>query len=378
MSKQILDRAYAAEADYLSLLEGLVTLETPSNDQASLQRLADHLAELATERGFTVKRHPREGVGDIIEARLQGTAGGPRTLILCHYDTVWPLGTLESMPWKREGDKQYGPGSLDMKGGIANAFTAVAIANELGLSLAGDVTLLLTSDEETGSHHSRGMIEEFGREADRVLVLEAARDDGALKVGRKGVGMFTLKLTGRSSHAGNNPSDGASALRELAHLLIYTEDLADDEAGTTINVTTATAGFATNVIAETAVATVDMRVLKDGEAERVTEALHSYTPRDERVTLEVEGGLNRPPMEPNERNVALYEKASGLLADMGLALESSVVGGGSDGNFTSALGVATLDGLGTAGMGPHARFEHIRVRETLERVALVTALITTA
>lgn len=377
MTRKILEQAYAAESEYLALLEDLVAHESPSSDVGALNVLADRLVSLLEERGFATTRHEREGAGDIVEGSLPGGAG-PSSLVLCHYDTVWPLGTLGQMPWRRDGDRVYGPGALDMKAGIATALTAVGLASRLELPLAGPVTLLLTSDEEVGSHHSRQLIEELAGQHDRVFVMEPGRDDGALKVGRKGVGDFGLKLEGRSAHAGNNPADGASALRELAHMLVYVEDLADNVMGTTVNVTTAKAGFATNVIAEQAVATVDVRVLKASEADRITNAINDYTPRDSRVKLTVTGGLNRPPMESTPQNMELYETAVTVLNGMGLALEGSVVGGGSDGNFTSALGVPTLDGLGAAGSGPHARDEHIRVKETLERVALFTGLLTNA
>jgi glutamate carboxypeptidase len=377
MSSQILEQAYATEQRYLTLLGELVSRESPTHDEAACDALADHLVDVLTGRGFQVTRHERAGAGDIVEGRVSG-AGGPSTLLLCHYDTVWPVGTLAQMPWRRDGDLVFGPGALDMKAGIATAVTAVELAQQNGLQLAGDVTLLLTSDEETGSRRSRALIEELALRHDRVFVMEPGRDDGALKIGRKGVGDFGLRLTGKSAHAGNNPADGASALRELAHLLLYVEDLADDVAGTTVNVTTASAGFATNVIAEEAVATVDVRVLKRSEAERVTDAINNYSPRDERVTLQVTGGLNRPPMETTPKNLELFELAKQVLADMNLSAEGAIVGGGSDGNFTSALGVATLDGLGSAGSGPHARHEQIRVRETLQRVALLTGLLSRA
>lgn len=375
MNSQILEQAYAAEQRYLTLLGELVSRESPTHDEAACDALADYLEGVLLERGFEVTRHERAGAGDIIEGRVSG-AGGPSSLLLCHYDTVWPVGTLAQMPWRRDGDLVFGPGVLDMKAGIVTALTAVELAQVNGLHLAGDVTLLLTSDEETGSHRSRALIEELALKHDHVFVMEPGRDDGALKIGRKGVGDFRLLLTGRSAHAGNNPADGASALRELAHLLLYVEDLADDVAGTTVNVTTASAGFATNVIAEEAVATVDVRVLKRGEAERVTDAINNYSPRDERVTLEVSGGLNRPPLETTPKNQQLFERAKQVLDQLGLELEGAVVGGGSDGNFTSALGVPTLDGLGAVGSGPHARHEQVRVRQTLERVALLTGLLT--
>lgn len=369
-----LQAAYAAEEPYLRLLEDLVTRESPTDDKAACDALAVHLSELMAERGLKVTQHERAEAGDVLEGRIAG-GPGPRTLLLCHYDTVWPTGTLEGMPFRREGNAVYGPGTLDMKAGIASALTALGLVGDLGLLLAGDVTLLVTSDEETGSHASRRLIEDLARRHDRVLVLEPGRDDGALKVGRKGVGTFELRFHGRSAHAGNNPSEGASALRELAHMLVYVEDLGDDVAGTTVNVTVARAGFATNVIAEEAEAYVDFRALKASEVERVTRAIHDYSPRDARVSLKVSGGLNRPPLERTAANEALLEEARAVLDDLGLELGEAVVGGGSDGNFTSALGVATLDGLGSVGSGPHARHEHIRVRETLERVALLAGLL---
>lgn len=371
----ILATAYASEASYLETLEELVKLESPTDDKSACDALADRLTELLDESGWQVDRHARASHGDILEARIAG-AGGASTLLLAHLDTVWPTGTLEQMPVKREGDRFFGPGTVDMKAGIVTALTAVDLVAAAGRTLAGDVTLLITSDEEQGSGDSRALIEELAKRHDRVLVLEPGRDDGALKVGRKGVGDFTVTFTGRSAHAGNNPSAGASALRELAHYLLYVEDLADEVAGTTVNLTVAKGGFATNVIAERAVASIDMRVLKASEGERVEQAVKDYRPRDKRVDFAVEGGLNRPPLEFTAANEELYELARKGADELGLEIDSAVVGGGSDGNFTSALGVATLDGLGSVGGGPHARDEHIRVGETLERVALLSWLLT--
>lgn len=371
----IMEEALAAEERYLSDLEQLVRLESPTNYKAACDALANHLAALLAERGWQVQRHQRGQVGDILEARVSGT-GGDSTLILAHLDTVWPLGTLDEMPVKRDGDRFSGPGSLDMKAGIVTAITAVDLARAGGRQLAGDVTLLITSDEEVGSGDSRELIEELARRHDRVLVVEPSRDDGALKVGRKGVGAFTATFTGRSAHAGNNPSAGASALRELAHFLLYVEDLADEVAGTTVNLTVAKGGFASNVIAEQAVGQIDLRVLRAAEAQRVERAVRDYTPRDTRVGVEISGGLNRPPLERTAANEALFELSLSAADELGLDLEGAVVGGGSDGNFTSALGIATLDGLGSVGGGPHARDEHIRIRETLQRVALLGLLLT--
>lgn len=371
----MLELAYAQETAYLTTLRSLVEFETPTADKEACDALAVHLASLLEEDGWSVKRHPRAEAGEIVEARLSGGNNAPRTLLLAHYDTVWAKGTLEQMPWRRDADLVFGPGTCDMKAGIAAAIHAIRLLREGGHEPQGDVTLLITSDEESGSHHSRALIEELAREHDRVLVLETSRDDGAIKVGRKGVGAYQVGFEGRSAHAGNNPEDGASALRELAHFLLFAEELDDAEAGTTVNVTVASGGTVVNVIAEEARAYVDVRTLRAGEAERVDEAVRNYRARDNRVVLTVEGGTNRPPLEPTEANTGLWREAQARLQELGLELEGAVVGGGSDGNFTSAIGVPTLDGLGSSGAASHARDEHIRLRETLERVALLAALL---
>ena len=370
----LLQAAKNAESTYLQLLERLVRFETPSAQKPASDALATFLEQTLTERNWEVVRHARETVGDIIEARI-GNGLGPRTLLLTHYDTVWPSGTIETMPFKREGDLVYGPGVLDMKSGITAAILAPGLLGDANGHLRGEVTLLVTSDEEIGSNESRELIEELARKHDRVLVMEMAREDGALKIGRKGVGDIDARFRGISAHAGNNPSAGASALRELAHFLLFVEDLTDDVAGTTVNLTVASGGFARNVIADEARAEIDIRVLKRAEEKRIMSALRSYTPRDSRVEVELTGGLNRPPMEANERNNELFEEAQDILSEFGLSYEGAVVGGGSDGNFTSAIGVATLDGLGSVGIGPHARNEHINLPLSLERLALVAALI---
>jgi glutamate carboxypeptidase len=373
-ARDLLERARAEERAYLTTLRDLVEIESPTADRAAAQRLADHLADRLADDGWRVERSRRTEVGDVLIARWTSGDAADASLILAHYDTVWPVGTLADMPWCREGDRVHGPGVLDMKAGIATALHAVRLADEAG-GVRGPVTLLLTSDEETGSVHSREIIEaEAGRHA-RVLVVEPGRDDGALKVGRKGVGDPRVRIRGRSAHAGLAPEEGASALRELARFLLWAEDLTDPEAGTTVNLTVARGGSAGNVIAEEADGQLDVRVLRMDEAERVERALSSYRPRDDRVSVEIVGGMNRPPMELTAANRALADEARAALEAMGVSVGEAVVGGGSDGNLTSALGVATLDGLGAVGAGPHARHEHVRVAPTLERVALLAALV---
>lgn len=358
----------ALEPRYLELLETLVRLESPTADKARVDALVTYLEAHLGGRGWAVERVPQWSVGDVLVAVKGGAGEG--SLLLTHCDTVWPVGTLALMPFRRDGDRVYGPGVLDMKAGLATAVEAVALA-EAGAGLRGPVTLLVTTDEEQGSRFSRELIETLARQRSRVLVLEPGRDDGALKVGRKGVGDFHATFTGRSAHAGNSPELGASALREFAHFLLFAESLNDAEAGTSVNVTVAQGGSVGNVVAETATAHIDFRALTAAEAARVERALRGYVPRDARVGVAVAGGLNRPPLEPTERNLVLFEEARRVQP----GLEGAVVGGGSDGNFTSALGVPTLDGLGAVGEGPHARHEHIRLGETLGRVALLAALL---
>ncbi len=369
------DSAHAARDAYLETLTDLVKLESPTLDKAANDRVADYLETLLKTDGWQVERVAQSSVGDQLVARWDAP-GETSSLLLCHFDTVWPVGTLVQMPLKEEDGKLYGPGTLDMKAGVAAALHALKLVEQEGLTLRGPVTLLLTSDEEKGSLFSREIIERLALEHTRVFVLEPGREDGALKTGRKGTGDFTVHFAGISAHAGNNPKEGASALRELAHFLPFAENLTDYEQGTTVNVTVAQGGSVSNVVAESASCTLDMRVLKLGEAERVEAALRGYVPQDERVSVTLKGGLNRPPLEFTEANKKLFAEAQTVMARLGLTLEGAVVGGGSDGNFTSALSVSTLDGLGSAGAGPHARFEHVRIDETLDRLALLSALLT--
>lgn len=377
LDADLLDAARARRAEFLDLLERFVLVESPTRDKTACDRMADLLEATLTADGWSVARDPREAAGDVLCATLEGDGAGRGTLILAHYDTVWPVGTLATMPFRidADADRAYGPGSLDMKGGIAAALLAARLLAAADRRPRGRATLLITSDEETGSAHSRARIEAEARAHDRVLVVEPARDDGALKVGRKGVGDYHFAFHGIPAHAGNDPDGGASALVELAHAALFVRSLDDREAATTAHPTVAHAGSTTNVIAEHATLDVDVRVLRLDEAERVDAALRAWAPRDARVRVELTGGLNRPPMEPTAANLALFEHARATAAAWGAALEGAVVGGGSDGNFTSALGVPTLDGVGGCGQGAHARNEHVRIGDTLERVALLAALL---
>lgn len=371
----ILKAAHDAQDAYIDTLKQLVTIETPSRDREAAAGFIKHLQALLEHDGWQVRTTSQDTVGDHVIAS-KAAPGDTSTLILAHYDTVWAVGTLEQMPFKPEDGKVYGPGTLDMKAGITTAIHAVKLLADLGKPLAGKVTLLVTSDEEIGSPESRALIEELAKEHDRVFVVEPGREDGAFKTGRKGGGGFNVDFAGISAHAGNNPQDGASALREMAHFLPYAEGLTDRDKGTTVNLTVASGGSVSNVIAENAQARLDMRVLQLPESERVINALQGYTAQDDRVKVTVSGGLNRPPLEPTPTNQGLFDHAQSLAKHLGLDIHGAVVGGGSDGNFTSALGVPTLDGMGAVGEGPHARHEHIRMKDTLERLAIMAALLT--
>ncbi|MDZ7799923.1 MAG: M20 family metallopeptidase [Trueperaceae bacterium] len=366
-------QASARSSSFLETLHALVALESPTFDLERAQRLADHLAALLAGDDWTVTR-TETAAGALLTARLDGGDPQDGTLLLAHYDTVWPAGTLNEMPWRHEDDVVYGPGALDMKAGIVNAVHAMRLVREAG-GPRGPVTLLLTPDEEAGSAYSRAAIEAEARRHARVLVLEPGREDGALKVGRKGVGLFTAHFAGRSAHAGTEPERGASAVRALAQFVLFAEGLADLDAGTTVAVTVVQGGTVTNVIAESARASVDVRFLRLAEGERVAAALADHDAAVEGVTFRLEGGINRGPMEPTPANRALAAEAQACLRAMGQEADTAVVGGVSDGNFTSALGVPTLDGLGSVGGGAHARHEHLRVQATLDRVALVAALL---
>lgn len=357
---------------FLARLERLVSLESPSRDPAAVDRCGAVVAELLAAAGMGVETLPGDGVGAHVVGRMVG-GDGPRTLLLAHMDTIWPLGTLDEMPFGVDGDVARGPGTQDMKAGLLAALAAIEAASAAGL--AGPVTLAVTSDEEIGSPDSSAHIVRWCREHDRVLVVEAGRDDGALKVARKGGGRIHAAFQGRPAHAGNHPEEGASALRELAAFLPWVEGLADEAAGTTVHLTVAQGGSVSNQIAEAAEAWVDVRFLEVGERARLEQALATYRSRDPLVSVVLQPLLGMPPMARTPENAALFERVVALGAEMNIAVTGAVVGGGSVGNLTSAAGVPTLDGIGCVGGGPHARHEHVRVRETLERAALMAALL---
>jgi glutamate carboxypeptidase len=353
----------------LAALERLVQAESPSPDKARCDACANEVAELFRQRtGVTAIRHRRPNAGDHLEIRL---GDGPQPIVLlCHHDTVWPDGTLARLPYRIDGDRVTGPGSYDMKAGIVEAAFALEQARP-----KRPVVVLSTSDEEIGSASSRALIEETARQAAAVLVLEPAASGGAIKTARKGIADFVLEVGGRAAHAGVEPEKGISAVEELAHQVLALKALADPANGTTINVGVATAGTRPNVVAAHARAEIDVRFTRASEAERVVTAIQRLQPRLEGARLRITGGVDRPPMERSPGVIRLAQLAQRLAGDVGFSLTETSTGGASDGNFTAAMGVPTLDGLGPDGGGAHADSEHLLVESWLQRTQLLRLLI---
>ncbi len=370
MSRRWLSAFESDRPRLVSDLEALVRLESPSGDAGRVSQVAGWIRERLRERGVPAELRPCPPRGDALLASFGSPERG--TLLLGHLDTVWPAGTLAERPWRVEAGRAYGPGVFDMKAGIVVGMAVLAaIARQ---SPPCPVSLLLVPDEEVGSAASRELTVSLARRHGRVLVLEPSHD-GAAKVARKGCGTFHLRFSGRAAHAGLAPEKGASALAEMARFVLLLGRLADPTSGTTLTATVARAGSATNVVPETAELAVDARAWSHEEAERATAAIRGYAPADPDVTVAVDGGFDRPPLEPSAASAALYEAARRLAAELGLELGAARVGGGSDGNFTAAAGVPTLDGLGPRGDGAHARDEHVVIDDLPLRAALIAALV---
>jgi glutamate carboxypeptidase len=356
-----------------SRLRELVDVESPSDCKAAVDDAVRLVAELAEASGGRVKRHKQKRFGDVLEVRFGVARGGRKpVLLLGHLDTVWPLGTLKTMPWREKAGRIFGPGVLDMKAGVMMALTAVRALRELGVRRP--VTLLLNSDEEVGSPVSRPITERLALACSAVLVLEPAQGL-ACKTARKGVGEYRLHVTGVAAHSGVDFERGHSAVLELARLLQTVAGFTDLKLGRTVNPGVISGGTRSNVIAEHAFAEVDVRIKKASDAAKVDRLFRGLRCADKACRLEVTGGLNRPPMERRAGTVALYKQARRLAAELGFALDEAATGGGSDGSFTAALGLPTLDGLGAVGEGAHAAHESIVVEHMVPRTALLAALL---
>ena len=372
----IMPRVAAGEVALLQRLRQLVEVESPSDDKAAVDRANDLVSAWTQPLGATIKRHRQRAYGDILELRFGASKNPrskrPRILLLGHLDTVWPLGTLAKMPWKEADGKIYGPGVLDMKFGVVSALEAIRVLTEL--DALRPITLLLNSDEEVGSEVSRPITEKLARQCAAVFVLEPAQGL-AYKTARKGVGQFDLRVTGVAAHSGVDFAAGHSAVLELARLLEKIASFTDLRVGRTVNPGVFGGGTRSNVIADHAWAEVDVRIAKASDAAKVERLFRALKCEDKHCKLKIIGGLNRPPMERSAGTARLYKQARAIAHDLGFALDEAATGGGSDGNFTAALGVPTLDGLGAVGEGAHAAHEHIVVEHLVPRTALLAGLI---
>jgi len=362
----------------VDLLGELVSIESPSDDRPSLDRFAARLESLFGELGKIERIDPTDpGRGRHLRLTLDGQDGvDQHAVALCHYDTVWSLGTLQRIPFNVDGDGvARGPGCFDMKGGIVVLYFALQALRARGLQPARKLQVLFTSDEEVGSPTSRALIEETATGAAVAYVLESPLPGGTLKTARKGTGDFVVRITGRAAHAGVEPQKGISATGELAHQVLALHALNDYAVGTTVNVGVVHGGTRPNVVAAEAEAHVDIRVETLAEAARIEAAIRGLQPHLPGAVLDIDGGLNRPPMERSSAMAALFETARRNAAAMGVELREGSTGGGSDGNFTAAIGVPTLDGLGPEGEGAHAAHEHVDTESFPRRVALLAGLL---
>jgi glutamate carboxypeptidase len=374
--RALLAGARRKERGLLELTQRLVATESPSDVKAAVDGCAGLVADYVKTLGGRVKLHRQRSFGDVLEARFgpksRGGRGG-RVLVLGHLDTVWPLGTLKTMPCRLSEGRLWGPGTLDMKAGVAMALTALEMLTEAQL-LAKEIVLLLTSEEEVGSPVSRPITEKLAGECGAVYVMEPAQGL-ACKTARKGTGNWRIDVQGQAAHAGVDFERGASAIRELARVVETVSGWTDLKRGLTVSVGVAGGGTKTNVVPAEAWAEVDVRIARKADGPRIERKFAGLKAADKRCALTVTGGINRPPMERGRGTVQLYQRAKAMAAELGFTLDEASTGGASDGNFTSALGVPTLDGLGAVGEGAHARHESIVVEHLAPRTALLAGLL---
>jgi glutamate carboxypeptidase len=379
LAMNLLDHYAARRESILQSIRELVERETKSREESRLNEIASFISGQLREIGGQVELIPQNGYGTHLRARFD--FGHDRmeqgVLVVGHLDTVWPVGSLKRLPFRvtPEG-RAHGPGIFDMKSGVAILVESLRTIVSQRLATKRPVTLLLTCDEEIGSRTSRPLIEEDAKNA-AALILEPPISGGVVKTGRKGIGTFTVRALGRAAHAGLDPEKGVNAIVELAHQTLRLSALNDYGRGVTVSVGLVEGGSALNVVPACASAKVDVRFWTPEDGKNLIAAIRGLTPVTAGAKIEVSGGINRPPMPRSEKNIALYEHARDLAAELGFELKDEVVGGGSDGNFIAAMGVPTLDGLGVDGAGAHAEHEHIVIDDIPRRAALLTRLMQT-
>lgn len=363
--------------EIIDFLGKLVRLETPSRDEAAIERFADLLAAECSDIA-RLRRFKAKGFGPhlLLEFQLPGKRKQGQLLGVAHSDTVHPAGTLAQFPFATRNGRLYGPGVLDIKGGIALFVFAMRALRDLDLPVARKVSLLIVSDEEIGSDSSRPLTEKLAQDCQAVLVVEPGTGlEGKLKTARKGTGDYTICVQGVASHAGVDFGAGASAIVELARQIEVIAGFTNLAKGLTVNPGVIRGGTRTNVVAAEAVAEVDIRIARLKDFAPLDRKFHRLKPFDKRCGIEVSGGLNRPPMERTPAIAQLFSKARAVAAQLGVNLEESSTGGGSDGNFTAALGIPTLDGLGCVGEGAHTLHESVLIERIPDRAALLAELV---
>jgi glutamate carboxypeptidase len=361
----------------LAMLRRFVEVESPSLEKAAADRCCGHIAEEWKKIDVQVERIAQKHRGDHLRIIFWPQKSRPagQLLILGHYDTVYSTGTLARMPFRIKGGRAYGPGIFDMKAGIVQALFALEALQQVIRVLQKRLVFLWTSDEEIGSESSRKLLETEARRSDAVFVLEPSYGRrGLLKTARKGVGEAEIHVHGRASHAGLAPEEGFNAIHELVQQLARIEKWSDLRRGVTVNAGIIEGGTRTNVIPERARAVLDLRALHIADAHRLERRLHALRPLEHGARLEISGGFDRPPLE-RKMSSALFARAKSLAKQMNLSLGECTVGGGSDGNFTAALGIPTLDGLGAVGGGAHSLQEHILINTMPARAALLASLL---
>lgn len=370
----------AQRAWLLDTIESLVRLESPTTDKTAVDRCGTELASRLAAIGGRVSRLARQDRGDHLRAEFgQAEAGHdhdrPHVLLLGHFDTVWPVGQLDRMPLKHEDGRLHGPGVFDMKAGIALGMLATRALLETGAPVSRRIVMLWTTDEEIGSQTSRAALEDEARRSEAVLVLEPSLPGGAAKTSRKGCGAYHVVVRGVSAHAGIEPQKGANAVLELAHQILRITALQELVGGTSVSVVQVSGGSRSNVIPDEARALVDVRVPSAAAAAALDAAFRGLRPADPRTSLETTGGIDRPPLERTADVERLYTQAKEVARELGMPLDEGETGGGSDGNFTAALGIPTLDGLGAVGAGAHALHEHVDVESLPDRAALLAGIM---
>jgi glutamate carboxypeptidase len=361
--------------EMLDVLERLVLIESPTGDVAGIEAFVRSLALLLESAGVSCREIPGPGGPHLVGEAIPARETGPPIVLVGHSDTVWPRGEVTRRPPRVEEGRLHGPGVYDMRAGLTSMVFALEFLNESGRSLSRRIQVFLSADEEVGSVTAHPHMEALFPPSAAALVLEPPCPDGALKAWRKGVGMYDLHVTGRESHAGNDPEAGVNAILELAHQILAITAWSDPSRGVTLNIGEARGGVATNMVAGSATAGVDLRFERMEDGEAVDRRLKSLGPVDPRAGIAVSGGIIFPPLSPDKRSRRIQDVAIAAAGELGVDLARGKAGGGSDGSFLASRGLAVIDGLGVEGGGAHAREEHIVIERLPWRAAFLSRLI---